>query len=112
MAPCGSPTDMLIRPRWAGGVIGANRAFSRANGKSVSWSVRRGLNIDDHHPLGTHKHTHEEGTGRTTLNAGWRGSCRSLIQAILSYKLAFHNKAIGPILQGCSQPPRQLLVVR
>src|SRR5262245_2832221 len=46
MAPCGSPTDMLIIERCAGGAIGAIRAFSRANGKSVSVSVRRGLNIE------------------------------------------------------------------
>src|SRR5689334_9912807 len=46
IAPCGSPTDMLIIDRCAGGAIGAMRAFSRANGKSVSVSVRRGLNID------------------------------------------------------------------
>ena len=46
IAPCGSPTARLIIDRWAGGVIGAIRALSRANGKSVSVSVRRGLNIE------------------------------------------------------------------
>src|SRR5215470_6665641 len=46
IAPCGSPTDMLIIERCAGGAIGAMSAFSRANGKSVSVSVRRGLNIE------------------------------------------------------------------
>src|SRR5882757_5291520 len=51
IAPCGSPTAMLIIDRRAGGAIGAMRAFNRANGKSVSVSVRRGLNIETH-PLG------------------------------------------------------------
>src|SRR5664279_2249535 len=46
IAPCGSPTARLIIDRWDGGVIGTMRALSRANGKSVSVSVRRGLNIE------------------------------------------------------------------
>src|SRR5215471_1053001 len=89
MAPCGSPTDMLIMPRWAGGSIGASRAFSRANGKSVRDSVRRGLNI----------HDHPWGISRTMRSAGLEGSCRSSIYLILNDKLAFNNKAIGRFLQ-------------
>ena len=61
----------------AGGVIGAMRALSRANGKSVSVSVRRGLNIETIQwawPM-------DLGRPEQSNNAGGRGLCRAELLA-------------------------------
>src|SRR6187402_1836350 len=90
MAPCGSPTDMLIIARLAGGVIEARSWFNRANGKSVNVSVRRGLNID-RLPMGRRR------PGNAASPAE-EGSAGLVIAVILRDGLAFHNKGIGGVL--------------